>query len=620
MGETLPDIVNNNVAWGVYTLSGNKIREFDQARGEAFIKALGYDDQSQFMLEYKQITAQMALGKDPDKKRAEFTAKLMLATYNIVKVSEVEIFYIEEHGRPLYKRCRSREALSDEVSLWYQILFGFKANIQDATKHLVAGITSFNTMQCIERRYIWISGDYCWDKVLSCIFESDELPRGARVFAKMFDTDSEDEEIFKIPEFNESQLSLMKATFRILKDKPYEEWDDEYHWQCFKDWSMDRPDVEFGMFTVLALPFMSRLPRGAIFNVGEGHNGKSVLIGLAASILGKNNTSFVSGNNLSSWDNLVDLQTTFFNCPSETKVDFLKDDTAVFKSLSAHETISMRKKYGDASIPVIGDFPMVFNLNKLPDFGSDAPAILSRMFVNDFDCDFEATGKAVKDYARKTFLKDDYVIPTLVGMIFAFAHYYNSDEHPWEPKAAMIERREAIRETATPHARYLYWFSKFFAGFKKITTLKDDYIRFGRAEGEEYDTDIIKLKELPFKKFSRSALRDGTTVYRESDKGYYVKRFVMEEDTYIRKYMGIRNLSDMNYAGDSIVYTMMVDYLRRDAELRENLKLAKIEKSDKEIEKKILQEMFKDIADAQEPYPDYKKESFRKEGGDGFGR
>lgn len=475
-------------------------------------------------------------------------------------------------------------------------------------------------MQCIERRYIWIVGDYCWDKMTANIYKAKELPAGTRVFGRMFDTDAEDEEIFKVPEFDESQISIMKATFLVLKDKPYEAWDDEYHLQCFKDWSMNRPEIEFGMFTVLALPFMWKLPRGAIFNVGEGHNGKSVLIGLAASILGKNNTSFVSGNNLSSWDNLVDLQTTFFNCPSETKVDFLKDDTAVFKSLSAHETIAMRKKFGDASIPVIGDFPMVFNLNKLPDFGSDASAILSRMFVNDFDCDFEATGKAVKDYARKTFLKDKYVIPELVGMIFAFAHYYNSDEHPWEPKPAMIERRETIRETATPHARYLYWFTKFFSGFKKITTLKEDYIRFGKAEGEDYDTDIIKLKELPFKRFSRSSLKDGTTVYRESDKDKPVKRFIMEDDTYIRKYMGTMNLQEVNHSGDSVVYAMMVDYLKREAEYKEMLKIADIKKTPKEIEKKVLQDMFKDIDSEQTCNKDYHRESLRREGSDGFSR
>lgn len=616
----LPEVINNSVAWTVSTLAGNKIRDFDHARGESFLKALGYDDDSQMMQEYRNLVGQMLGGKDPDKKRAEFTARLMLATYNIVKISEVEIFYIEERNRPLYKRCRSREALSGEVSMWYQILFGFRANIQDATKFLVAGITSANTMQCIDRRYIWIVGDYCWDKVTADIYKSDELPAGARVFARMFDTDSEDEEVFKIPEFDESQIAVMRATFRVLKNKPYEEWEDQYHYQCFKDWSMNRPDVEFGMFTVLALPFMNKLPRGSIFNVGEGHNGKSVLVGLAASILGKNNTTFVSGNNLSSWDNLVDLQTTFFNCPSETKVDFLKDDTDTFKSLSAHETIAMRKKFGDASVPVVGDFPMVFNLNKLPDFGSDASAILSRMFVNDFDCDFEATGKAVKDYARKTFFKDDYVLPELVGMIFAFAHYYNSDEHPWTPKAPMIERREAIRETATPHSRYLYWFLKFFSGFSKISALKDDYVKFGRAEGEDYDTSIIKLKELPFKRFGRSSLPDGTTVYRESDKGKPVKRFIMDSDSFIRKYMGELNLTEMNHGGESIVYKMMTDYLKREAEYKEQLKLVGFEKTEQEIEKKILQDMFSEIDREQTHHKSFRKESLRRDGDNGPSR
>jgi hypothetical protein len=205
-------------------------------------------------------------------------------------------------------------------------------------------------------------------------------------------------------------------------------------------------------------------------------------------------------------------------------------------------------------------------------------------------------------------------------MIFAFAHYYNSDEHPWEPKAPMIERREAIRETATPHARYLYWFTKFFSGFKKITTLKEDYIRFGRAEGENYDTDIIKLKELPFKRFSRSSLKDGTTVYRESDKDKPVKRFIMEDDTYIRKYMGNMNLQEVNHSGDSVVYTMMVDYLKRETEYKDMLKLAGLEKTQKEIEKKVLQDMFKDIDSEQTCNKDYHRESLRRDGGDGFGR
>ena len=601
----LPQKINN-----LLDLSNNTIRDFDHKRGEAFLRCAGYDDDSQIMKEYHRII-ESTYGKVTDKMRSEFVARVMLSSYDVVKISEVGIYYIGQPGVHLYNRCRSEEALSSYISLVYQILFGFKANIQDATKYLKAGITSFNTMQCIDRRYIWVVGNYCWDKVTAEVYKSDELPDNARVFAKMFDTDSEDDEVFKVPEFDDSQISYMLATFRILKDKPYEEWPDEYHYQCFKDWSMDRPDIEFGMFTVLALPFMSRLPRGAIFNVGEGHNGKSVLVGLATSIVGKNNTTFVSGNNLSSWDNLVDLQTTFFNCPNETKVDFLKYDTDTFKTLSAHETSSMRKKFGDATVPVIGDFPMVFNLNKLPDFGDDAPAILSRMFVNDFDCDFEATGKAVKDYARKTFFKDDLVLPQLVGMIFAFAHYYNSDEHPWEPKRPMIERREAIREIATPHSRYLHWFTKFFSGFKKITDLKDDYVKFGRAEGEEYDTSMIKLSALPFKRFGRSSLPDGTTVYKEPEKGCTVKRFVMYPDTYIRNYMGDLNLQELhnNDGGESIVYKLMVDYLKRASEYKQELEIAGIEKSDKEIDQKILQEMFAEIWRTQTHNKNFRKDS-----------
>jgi phage/plasmid-associated DNA primase len=342
--------------------------------------------------------------------------------------------------------------------------------------------------------------------------------------------------------------------------------------------------------------------RGSIFSVGEGHNGKSVLLGLATSMVGERNTTQVSGNDLGKWDYLVDLQTTWFNCPSETELAFLKENTGAFKTLSAHETFAIRKKHGDASVPVKGAFPIVFNINKLPELGDDAPAILSRMFINNFDVDFEAEGKAVKDYARKTFLEDKNTMPTLTGMVLAFAHYYSQPEHMWKESPSMKAELAALTDIATPQKRYVEWFKMFFDGYAGITLLKADYINFGKQEGEEYDTGKMTQSSLLFKQFKRRSQSNGT-FYVLSETTYPVKRFTVSKNLYIRKYMGTMTWEEFQNDGNSLVHKMMLEYLSREEEYRKHLKLYLETKTDEEIKKKVLQDMWKEIIDEQRGAP-----------------
>ena len=358
------------------------------------------------------------------------------------------------------------------------------------------------------------------------------------------------------------------------------------------------------MFTVLAIPFMKpTIMRGSIFNVGEGHNGKSVLLGLATSMVGGRNTTTVSGNDLGKWDYLVDLQTTWFNCPSETELDFLKDNTGAFKTLSAHETFSIRKKHGDASVPVKGAFPIVFNINKLPELGDDAPAILSRMFINNFDVDFEAEGKAVKDYARKTFLSNKFTMPILTGMVLAFAHYYSQPEHPWKESPSMKSELAALTDIATPQRRYVEWFKMFFKGYSGITLLKTDYTNFGKQEGDEFDTSKMSQGSLLFKQFKRRNRSDGT-FYMLPETTYPVERFVLSKTLYIRKYMGTMNYENFENDGNSLIHSMMLDYIAKEDEYRKWLKIHVETRTEDEIKRKALHDMWKGIEEEQrgEPY------------------
>lgn len=448
------------------------LRNYNSERGRQALIAYGHDTDSPLYKEYMSLIAAKELNNRdiPAKKKATFTAKFILQTFQVLKLKETNVFYIGHISDPLFRKCQSIEELSSCVSYWYQMLFGFSDGIQDATKALLAGILPGDHYGEVNRDYIRIMGEWYWCiKTAEAVRQSD-LPKDTRVFAKMFDTEDGDENVFRVPEFDGPDLDMFINTYNKLKDISYYDWPEEYHLQCFKDWSMDRIDVEFGMFTVVSIPFMRPgMLRGSIFNVGEGHNGKSILLGLATSLIGSRNTTTVSGNDLGSWDYLVDLQTTWFNCPSETELEFLKENTGAFKTISAHETYSIRKKHGDASVPIRGNFPMVFNINKIPDFGEDAPAILSRMFINNFDRDFEAEGNAIKNYAKKTFLTDKKTMPMITGMVLAFAHYYSQPDHLWKESPSMKSELAALTDIATPERRYVEWFKRFFIGYSGIT-------------------------------------------------------------------------------------------------------------------------------------------------------
>lgn len=605
---------NALVAGGAFPeriISPNVIRDFNPNRGKRVLEVFGYDNDSSLVQEYSALLSLKAKKGDiPAKKKAVFVAKFILQTFEVLKLSEVGVFYIGYAGEPLFRKCQSTEELTSCVSYWYQMFFGLSQDIDDCTKILVSSLLPEDLYPEVQRDYIQVSKNLVWYREDTNVLNKGELEKGTRVLAKMFDTAYEDANIFKVPEFDREDEKKVLRVYDELKEISYYDWPDEYHFQCFKDWSMNRRDVEFGMFSVLALPFMRpTIMRGSIFNVGEGHNGKSVLVGLATSLIGGRNTTQVSGNDLGKWDFLVDLQTTWFNCPSETELEFLKENTGAFKTLSAHETLSIRKKHGDASVPVKGAFPMVFNINKIPDFGADAPAILSRMFINNFDVDFEAEGKAVKDYAKKTFLSDKSTMPTLTGMVFAFAHYYSQPEHLWQPSASMRDELLALTDIATPQKRYVEWFKFFFCGYTGVNIIKTDYSNFGAQEGEDYNTSEITQKSLLFKQFKMHNYAIGV-VYTLDDGPYPVERFIFSKDLYIRKYMGSMTMEEYRDGGHSLVYDMMLDYLGKEQIVRDTLrKRGESERSKEEIKKMVLQQMFKEIGELQKGAPYERKRS-----------
>lgn len=576
------------------------IRYLDASRGKRFLMTCGYNETTPLYKEYDRLTEKKSNKAD----KVNFTARFILSTYRLLKLKEVKIYYVEEGDSNLYKRCSSFETLRAEIALYYQILFGMDGNIDDVTKAIENGILPKDLYSEIDRDCIQICDGLYWSRKNADILTvngehagRDNIPNTKRAFAKMFDTDVGDKNIFIVPKFDEADVKLMLEVYDELKDTSYYDWPDKYHFQCFKDWSRDNLDISYGMMTVPALPFMRILPRGSIFNDGDGHNGKSVLNGLAISIIGKNNVSMVEGSSLGDWDHLVNFQTTWLNIPNETTVDFLQNNTEAFKAMSAQETIDVRKKHGDASISVNCDFPMVFNINKLPNFSEDASAVLSRMFINKFEVDFEAEGRVIKDYAKKTFLADKNTMPTIVGAVLAFAHYYSQDEHLWTESESMVEAKSMLAETAVPRKEYFKWFSLFFDSFSGIKIVKNDFISFGIEEGDSYDGSDISMKQRPFCNSKR--VSDGVGTYYKiggEDIGVF-KRFRFSDTLMIRKYMGSR-MSSYQSSGNahSLVHAMREDYLSKRAMYDDKLKAAGVTKTEQEKHKYVMQQMWVEIS------------------------
>lgn len=77
----------------------------------------------------------------------------------------------------------------------------------------------------------------------------------------------------------------------------------------------------------------------------------------------------------------------------------------------------------------------------------------------------------------------------------------------------------------------------------------------------------------------------------------------MSKQLYLRKYMGTMSLQEFEDAGESLVYKMMLDYLGKEEEYRRRLKLYAEEKTEEEVQRKVLQDMWQEIDEAQKGAP-----------------
>lgn len=126
--------------------------------------------------------------------------------------------------------------------------------------------------------------------------------------------------------------------------------------------------------------------------IGEGRNGKSVLMKMILALLGENNVSHVTRQDMSaSKSTCLDLQDRLANIVFDGPASYLKD-SGPEKSLIAGETTPIRRLYSSLVTPVRTNGLFIEGLNREPKTGDKSLALQKRLvrfqFTRTYELDY----------------------------------------------------------------------------------------------------------------------------------------------------------------------------------------------------------------------------------------
>jgi hypothetical protein len=126
--------------------------------------------------------------------------------------------------------------------------------------------------------------------------------------------------------------------------------------------------------------------------IGEGRNGKSVLMKMILALLGEHNVSHVTRQDMSaSKSTCLDLQGKLANIVFDGPASYLKD-SGPEKSLIAGETTPIRRLYSSLLTPVQTNGLFIEGLNREPKTGDKSLALQKRLvrfpFTKTYELDF----------------------------------------------------------------------------------------------------------------------------------------------------------------------------------------------------------------------------------------
>lgn len=265
------------------------------------------------------------------------------------------------------------------------------------------------------------------------------------------------------------------------------------YFDFIETWACSNEGVYNDILKASASVFMKNKPVGAFILTGLMRNGKSTYVKMLHTMLGRANTSSVRLAELHDPHKNLTLLGTLLNAPDEEieGKDMSEEATADFKSMAAHEELTLPVMYSAEPQPVSTDFVMFCPMNDDPEWkGNSASACTQRSLIIPFYADLSKFDNSGHDFVEETFTP--VMFQNLLGVLFAFAMYYKDKKI--EFSSTMEKERKAASEVSDSRVTFANLFCKWFVGYTNENIVYDEY----RAWCDHFDYKYTSKRKLMF--------------------------------------------------------------------------------------------------------------------------
>lgn len=357
-----------------------------------------------------------------------------------------------------------------------------------------------NSIEDINGRYMQLGKDAYWDNEKAELLY--QTPHGC--MRRLFDSHPKDDIRIDINDIVLNKSAIRKTVEYLEAHNGVIDPSDKDGWLSVDDpwlapfwtWANYDPDTFNDLLKAAASNFMAHKPKGAFILIGRTRNGKSSFIKMLHTMFGRNNTSSVKLASLQDPHQNMTLLTTMMNAPDEEdegRGKELLQSQSFFKSIAAHEPITLNVMYSQAPQLVSTNFMSYFPMNKIPEWsGSATEALMRRSLILMFNNDLSRYDNAGKNFERDTYTATFYsnLLPVFLGI----ATYFKDKEITFSKTLKKNQRN--IAEELDSVSTYLNLFFKHFGGYDKPQTVWEDYKLWCQELGLHYEASNIMREKL----------------------------------------------------------------------------------------------------------------------------
>lgn len=465
--------------------------------------ALGYVARQRYGLSDKDLTPR------PDERQQRAISLWVLERYEFLRItSTCRYYYREKTSQSLVftpASVKEDRELRNIVKEGYKVFgIAFTAN---KIKNTVETLKECVSMEkdSIDKNVVEIKDGWYWDIERA---EITDQP-GKACFVKLFDNSGHDvKDKYKIDtndivvpitkkvcddtlywlETNGGILPLPKSSEsrgNNIPELPY--------YKFIDTWACGNEGVYNDILKATSAMFMKNKPVGAFILTGLMRNGKSTYVKMLHMLMGRANTSSVRLTELHDPHKNLTLLGTFLNAPDEEVEgkDLSEEATADFKSMAAHEELTLPVMYSSEPQPISTDFVMFCPMNDDPEWkGNSASACTQRSLIIPFYADLTKMDNNGHDFVAETFTST--MFQNLLGTLFAFAKYYKDKKITFS--STMEKERKAASEVSDSRVTFATLFCKWFVGYTNENIVYDEY----RAWCDHYDYKYTSKRKLMF--------------------------------------------------------------------------------------------------------------------------